>query len=98
MNGADGGEKNGKEAKSRPAPGQGDLRLTRWGRRARLWAKGKLETEILVSKAPVARVYAQGKTHFSEADGRNGFASVDQAMEIRTPTRNQLGRRGMLTS
>jgi hypothetical protein len=41
MNGADGGEKNGKEAKSRPAPGQGDLWLTRWGRRARLLGEGE---------------------------------------------------------
>jgi monoamine oxidase len=35
---------------------------------------------------PVSRVYAQSKNRFWEADGRNGFASVDQAMEIWSPT------------
>ncbi len=47
---------------------------------------------------PVARVYVQTDTRFWEADGRNGFATVDQPMEIWSPTLKEPGRRGILMS
>jgi monoamine oxidase len=47
---------------------------------------------------PVARVYAQTRRRFWEADGRNGFATVDQPMEIWSPTYNQPGTRGIVMS
>ena len=45
---------------------------------------------------PVARVFAQTKARFWEADGRNGFASVDQPMEIWCPTYGEPGNRGII--
>ena len=45
---------------------------------------------------PVARVYIQTRTRFWEADGRNGFAQVDQPMEIWSPTYKQPGSRGII--
>jgi monoamine oxidase len=47
---------------------------------------------------PVARVYAQTRRRFWEADGRNGFATVDQPMEIWSPTFDQPGPRGIVMS
>lgn len=47
---------------------------------------------------PVARVFAQTRRRFWEADGRNGFAAVDQPMEIWSPTFNQPGTRGIVMS
>jgi len=48
--------------------------------------------------SPVTRAYAQTKTRFWEADGRNGFASVDQPLEVWSPTYNQPGKRGIVMS
>ena len=47
---------------------------------------------------PVARVYTQTNSRFWESDGRNGFASVDQAMDIWSPTFDQPGKRGIVMS
>lgn len=47
---------------------------------------------------PVARVFVQTDERFWEADGRNGFATVDQAMEIWSPTFKEPGRRGIVMS
>ncbi len=47
---------------------------------------------------PVARVFVQTRTRFWERDGRNGFASVDQPMEVWSPSFNQPGARGLLMS
>ena len=46
----------------------------------------------------VARVFVQTKTRFWESDGRNGFATVDQPMEIWSPTYKEAGTRGILMS
>jgi monoamine oxidase len=53
------------------------------------WSPSKAFAIQNLHMGPVARVYAQSKNRFWEADGRNGFASVDQAMEIWSPTHNQ---------
>ncbi len=47
---------------------------------------------------PVARVFAQTKSRFWEKDGRNGFATVDQPMEVWSPTFNEPGTRGIVMS
>jgi monoamine oxidase len=47
---------------------------------------------------PVSRVFIQTKTRFWENEGLNGFASVDEPMEIWSPTYNQPGTRGILMS
>jgi monoamine oxidase len=47
---------------------------------------------------PVARVYVQTRTRFWEGQGLNGFATVDQPMEIWCPTHNKRGTRGILMS
>ncbi len=62
------------------------------------WSPRKLFAIQNLYMGPVARVYAQSKSRFWEADGRNGFASVDQPMEIWSPTYNQPGTRGIVMS
>ena len=47
---------------------------------------------------PVARVYVQTHSRYWEKQGLNGFASVDQAMELWSPTFHQPGTRGILMS
>ena len=47
---------------------------------------------------PVARVFVQTRSRFWERDGRSGFATVDQPMEIWSPTFNQPGERGIVMS
>jgi monoamine oxidase len=47
---------------------------------------------------PVARVFIQTRRRFWEAQGLNGFATVDQPMELWSPTFNQPGQRGILMS
>jgi monoamine oxidase len=47
---------------------------------------------------PVARVYVQTHSRYWEQQGLNGFASVDQAMELWSPTFHQPGTRGILMS
>src|SRR5262249_2632476 len=46
----------------------------------------------------VARVLVQTRTRFWEREGLNGFATVDQPMEIWSPTYNQPGKRGIVMS
>jgi monoamine oxidase len=43
-------------------------------------------------------VFVQTDSRFWEADGRNGFATVDQPMEIWSPTFKEPGRRGIMMS
>lgn len=62
------------------------------------WSPNKAFAIQNLYMGPVARVYAQTKTRFWEADGRNGFATVDQPMEIWSPTFNQPGKRGIVMS
>lgn len=47
---------------------------------------------------PVARVFVQTHSRFWERQGLNGFATVDQPMELWSPTYNQPGTRGILMS
>ena len=63
-----------------------------------VWSPKKAFAIQNLYMGPVARVYAQSKTRFWENDGRNGFASVDQPMEIWSPTYNQPGKRGIVMS
>jgi monoamine oxidase len=62
------------------------------------WSANKAFAIENVYLSPVTRAYAQTKSRFWEADGRNGFATVDQAMEIWSPTYNQPGKRGIVMS
>ena len=48
--------------------------------------------------SPVARVFVQTRTRSWERDGLNGFATVDQPMELWNPTHDQPGTRGILFS
>ena len=47
---------------------------------------------------PVARVMVQTASRYWEKDKLNGFATIDQAMEIWSPTYGTPGRRGILMS
>jgi monoamine oxidase len=47
---------------------------------------------------PVARVLVQTASRFWEKDQLNGFATIDQAMEIWSPTYGAPGRRGIVMS
>lgn len=62
------------------------------------WSANKAFAIQNVYPSPVTRAYAQTKSRFWEADGRNGFASVDQPMEVWSPTYNQPGKRGIVMS
>jgi len=62
------------------------------------WSANKAFAIENISLSPVTRAYAQTKSRFWEADGRNGFATVDQAMEVWSPTYNQPGKRGIVMS
>jgi len=62
------------------------------------WSVNKAFAIENVYLSPVTRAYAQTKSRFWEADGRNGFATVDQPMEIWSPTYNQPGKRGIVMS
>lgn len=59
---------------------------------------GKAEAIRNLYMGPVARVFVQTRTRFWEGQGLNGFATVDQPMEIWSPTFNQPGRRGIVMS
>ena len=48
--------------------------------------------------SPVARVFVQTRTRSWERNGLNGFATVDQPMEIWNPTHGQPGTRGIIFS
>jgi len=62
------------------------------------WPKEKMRAINDIYMGPVARVFAQTKTRFWEKDGRNGFATVDQPMEVWSPTFNDPGTRGIVMS
>ena len=62
------------------------------------WSPNKASAIQNLYMGPVTRVYAQTNSRFWESDGRNGFASVDQAMDIWSPTFNQPGKRGIVMS
>ena len=62
------------------------------------WSVNKAFAIENVYLSPVTRAYTQTKSRFWEADGRNGFASVDQPMEVWSPTHNQPGKRGIVMS
>lgn len=44
----------------------------------------------------VTRVFLQMREKHWQSDGRNGFATLDQPMEVWHPTHNHAGRRGLL--
>lgn len=62
------------------------------------WSTNKLFAIRNLYLGPVARVFAQTKSRFWEANGRNGFAEVDQPMEIWSPTYKEPGTRGIVMS
>ena len=62
------------------------------------WSANKAFAIQNIALSPVTRAYAQTKSRFWEADGRNGFATVDQAMEVWSPSYNQPGKRGIVMS
>jgi monoamine oxidase len=59
---------------------------------------GKAEAIRNLYMGPVARVFVQTRTRFWEKDGLNGYATVDQPMEIWSPTYGKPGRRGIVMS
>jgi len=59
---------------------------------------GKAEAIRNLYMGPVARVFVQTRTRFWEKDKLNGFATVDQPMEVWSPTNGQPGRRGIVMS
>jgi monoamine oxidase len=62
------------------------------------WSAPKAKAIRELYLGPVARVFVQTRTRYWEKDGLNGFASVDQPMEVWSPTYNQPGTRGILMS
>lgn len=62
------------------------------------WSHEKMRAIQSIYMGPVARVFAQTKSRFWERDGRNGFATVDQPMEIWSPTFKEPGTRGIVMS
>lgn len=62
------------------------------------WSPNKAYAIQNLHMGSVARVFVQTKTRFWESDGRNGFASVDQPMEIWSPTYKEAGTRGIVMS
>ena len=62
------------------------------------WSHEKMRAIQSIYMGPVARVFAQTKSRFWEKDGRTGFATVDQPMEVWSPTFNEPGTRGIVMS
>ena len=62
------------------------------------WSAGKHRAIKDLYMGPVARVFVQTRTRFWERENLSGFATVDQPMEIWSPTFNQPGTRGILMS
>ncbi len=62
------------------------------------WSPEKRRSIEGQTLGPVTRVFVQTRTRFWERDGRNGFATVDQPMEVWSPTWNQPGSRGIVMS
>ena len=62
------------------------------------WSAGKRRAIDSLYLGPVTRVFVQTRTRFWESQGLNGFATVDEPLEIWSPTFNQPGSRGILMS
>ena len=62
------------------------------------WSEAKRAVIRGLYLSPVARVFVQTRTRFWERLGLNGFATVDQPMELWSPTHDQPGTRGILMS
>jgi monoamine oxidase len=62
------------------------------------WSAAKAKSIREMYLGPVARVFVQTRTRYWEREGLNGFATVDQPMEVWSPTYNQPGTRGILMS
>ena len=62
------------------------------------WSQPKAAAIRNLYLSPVARVFVQTKTRFWERQGLHGFATIDQPMELWSPTFNQPGTRGILMS
>ncbi|HEY4367652.1 MAG TPA: NAD(P)/FAD-dependent oxidoreductase [Steroidobacteraceae bacterium] len=62
------------------------------------WSPAKADVVQNLYLGPVARVFVQTRTRFWERQGLNGFATVDQPMEIWSPTYDQPGQRGIVMS
>jgi len=62
------------------------------------WSDRKAAAIRNLYLSPVTRVFVQTKTRSWERKGLNGFATVDQPMELWSPTHNQPGTRGILMS
>jgi monoamine oxidase len=62
------------------------------------WSEHKDYAIKNIYMGPVARVFAQTKSRFWEKDGCNGFATVDQPMEVWAPTYNEPGTKGIVMS
>ena len=60
------------------------------------WPSEKRRAIDTLSTGCVLRVELQTRRRFWEGRGENGFATVDQPLEIWSPTWNQPGRRGIL--
>jgi monoamine oxidase len=57
---------------------------------------GKARAVSELYLGPVARVFVQTRSRFWERQGLNGFATVDQSLELWSPTYNQPGTHGIL--
>lgn len=62
------------------------------------WSPPKADAVRRMYLGPVARVFVQTRTRFWERQGLNGFATVDQPLEIWSPTYDQPGSRGIVMS
>ena len=62
------------------------------------WSEGKATAIKNLYLSPVARVFVQTKTRSWERQGLHGFATVDQPMELWSPTHNEPGTHGLLMS
>src|SRR3954470_17515878 len=62
------------------------------------WSEHKDYAIKNIYMGPVARVFAQTKSRFWDKDGRNGFATVDQPMEVWSPTFTEPGIKGIVMS
>jgi monoamine oxidase len=62
------------------------------------WSEPKAAAIRDLYLSPVSRVFVQTRTRFWEPQGLHGFATVDQPMELWSPTFNQPGTRGILMS
>lgn len=65
---------------------------------APVWSAPKAAAIRQLYMGAVARVFVQTRSRFWEQQGLNGFAAVDQPLELWSPTYNQAGSRGILMS